>query len=66
MPKPSLRGRLVAAVHNAGARVAGDKGTKAAGTITATLLGVEIVECGPTCGDHCADYEHTDTLRRLK
>lgn len=66
MAKLSLRGRLTAAVHNAGIRTAGDKGAKAADAVTSRLLGVEIVECGPTCGDHCAGYERVDTLRRLK
>ncbi|MEK9524030.1 hypothetical protein MIU24_32355 [Streptomyces venezuelae] len=66
MPKPSLIGRLTAATHNAGVRTAGAKGAKIAAAVTNTLLGSQVAECGPTCGDHCAGAEHFDVLSRTK
>lgn len=66
MSKPSIRARLAAATHNAGVRVAGDKGAKVAATINNTLLDGQLADCGDACGPHCADSEHVDVLRRIK
>lgn len=66
MSKPSIRARLAAATHDAGVRVAGDKGAKVAAAITKPLLDGRLVECGDACGPHCADSEHVDILRRIK